>query len=58
MSNSQYKSLRRERQPMTYAISEVYNLPELMGIENAVQKMERAMKRDRDLAFKRASRQN
>jgi hypothetical protein len=50
--------MREVHAPMTFQISEVYNLPTLMGIENAVTKMERAMKRDRDLAIKRAARQN
>lgn len=55
---SKHSTMRERRAPMTFAISEVYNLPELLGIENSVSKMERAMKRDRDLAIKRASRQN
>jgi len=55
---SKHTSMRESRAPMTYAISEVYNLPALLGMENSVLKLERALKRDRDLAIKRASRQN
>lgn len=55
---SSHKSMREVRSPITFRISEVYNLPELMGVENSLQKMERAMKRDRDIAIKRAARSN
>jgi hypothetical protein len=55
---SKHETMREVHAPMTYRVSELYNLPELMGVENAVKKMERAMKRDRDLEIKRAARSN